>query len=341
MNAPAQRLTRKDFVTDQDVRWCPGCGDYAILAAVQKVFAELNLPREQFAIVSGIGCSSRFPYYMNTYGFHTIHGRPLAVATGLKAARPELSVWVVTGDGDALSIGGNHLIHTLRRNVDVKILLFNNQIYGLTKGQASPTSELHKATKSTPFGSTDIPFDPVALALGAGASFVARTIDRDPRHMTEMLHRVAAHRGTALLEIYQNCPIFNDGAFEAVSDRKQRDDRVLFLQEGAPLLYGQERDRAIVQNGFGLEVQAADTPGLAPVHHSETAPVSYATALADLQRSAPEMPIPMGVFRAVERNTWEEEVAGRKALAEARKRQDLQALLRGRNTWTVEEAAEG
>src|SRR6186997_2700711 len=233
-------LTKKDFVSDQDVRWCPGCGDYAILAQVQKVLPDLGVARENFVFVSGIGCSSRFPYYVNTYGVHSIHGRAPAIASGIKATRPELSVWIVTGDGDALSIGGNHLIHVLRRNLDVNVLLFNNKIYGLTKGQYSPTSEVGKVTKSTPVGSLDHPFNPVSLALGAEASFVARTIDSDRKHLTAVLSAAAAHRGTSLVEIYQNCPIFNDGAFDAIKDRDPSAASIIPLVHGQPIRFGSQ-----------------------------------------------------------------------------------------------------
>src|SRR6186713_1327268 len=243
MSAP---LTKKDFVSDQEVRWCPGCGDYAILAQVQKVLPDLGVARENFVFVSGIGCSSRFPYYVNTYGFHSIHGRAPAIATGLKITRPELSVWVVTGDGDALSIGGNHLIHVLRRNLDLNILLFNNRIYGLTKGQYSPTSEPGKVTKSTPMGSLDNPFNPVSLALGAEATFVARTIDSDRKHLTGVLRAAAAHRGSSLVEIYQNCPIFNDGAFDAIKDPATSADAIIPLTHGEPVRFGVDGHLGVV-----------------------------------------------------------------------------------------------
>src|SRR5436305_2687760 len=238
----------KDFKTADEVRWCPGCGDYAILAAVQGFLPELGIAREDMVIVSGIGCSSRFPYYMNTYGMHSIHGRAPAIATGLAASRPDLSVWVVTGDGDALSIGGNHLIHALRRNVNMTILLFNNRIYGLTKGQYSPTSEVGKVTKSTPMGSLDHPFNPVSLALGAEATFVARTIDSDRRHLTAVLSAAAAHRGTSLVEIYQNCPIFNDGAFDAVKSPETRDDAIIPLVQGEPIRFGADGTSGLVRD---------------------------------------------------------------------------------------------
>ena len=250
--APA--LTAKDFATDQEVRWCPGCGDYSILKQVQTVLPTLGIPRENIAIVSGIGCSSRFPYYMNTYGMHSIHGRATAVASGLKAVRPELSVWIVTGDGDAMSIGGNHLIHLLRRNFNVQILLFNNQIYGLTKGQYSPTSEEHKVTKSTPYGSLDHPFNPGALALGADASFVARSMDRDTKHLQEMIRRSHAHHGTSFLEIYQNCNIFNDGAFDVFTEKGSKPVETLFVEHGQPLVFGNEKQFGIRLNGLRPEV---------------------------------------------------------------------------------------
>src|SRR6202166_1088402 len=247
-------LSKKDFQTDQEVRWCPGCGDYAILSAVQQVFPELGIPREKFVVVSGIGCSSRFPYYMNTFGFHSIHGRAPAVAPGPKLARPELEVWIATGDGDAMSIGGNHLIHILRRNVGVKILMFNNRIYGLTKGQYSPTSEPGKRTKSTPFGSIDMPFNPLALALGAGATFVARSVDIFQQHLKETLRRAAQHRGTAFVEIYQNCNIFNDKAFGYMTEKETRDEQTVQLEHGKPLVFGKRRNRGVRLRGVGFEV---------------------------------------------------------------------------------------
>ena len=244
----APSMTRQDFTSDQAVRWCPGCGDYAILAQMQRVMPQLGVPREKIVFISGIGCAARFPYYMNTFGFHTIHGRAPAIASGLKLARPDLSVWVVTGDGDALSIGGNHLIHTLRRNTDVKILLFNNRVYGLTKGQFSPTSELGMRTKSSPEGSVSRPFSALSLALGAEATFVARTVDTEVAHLQEMIRRMAAHKGTSLLEIYQNCPVFNDGTFEDVKDRKSKSDHLLPLEDGQPLRYGIKDDRVLKLN---------------------------------------------------------------------------------------------
>src|ERR1700754_5070934 len=247
---PSQTLTAKDFATDQEVRWCPGCGDYIILAQVQKVMPTLGIPRENIVIISGIGCSSRFPYYMNTYGMHSIHGRATAIASGLKASRPELSIWVVTGDGDSLSIGGNHTIHLLRRNFDLNILLFNNQIYGLTKGQYSPTSEENKITKSTPFGSIDHPFNPLALAMGADATFIARTMDRDPKHLQEALIRSHKHKGSSFLEIYQNCNIFNDGAFEVFTEKSSKPEETLFVEQGKPLVFGPQKNKGIRLDGL-------------------------------------------------------------------------------------------
>ncbi|MCC7269738.1 MAG: 2-oxoacid:ferredoxin oxidoreductase subunit beta, partial [Rhodocyclaceae bacterium] len=247
-------LTKKDFESNQDVRWCPGCGDYAVLAQIQKLMPTLGIPRENFAFISGIGCSSRFPYYMETYGMHSIHGRAPAIASGLKLARPELSVWVVTGDGDALAIGGNHFIHAMRRNIGLKIILLNNRIYGLTKGQYSPTSELGKKTKTTPLGSIDRPFSPVAVALGAGATFVARTVDADQAHMAQVLKRAAAHEGTAFVEIFQNCIVFNDGAYDAITDKSVRDDARLLLEHGKPLVFGKNKDKGIRLRGLEPEV---------------------------------------------------------------------------------------
>ena len=330
-----QKLSRKDFVSDQDVRWCPGCGDYAILAQVQKVMPELGVPRENIVFVSGIGCSSRFPYYMNTYGFHSIHGRAPAIATGLKVARPELSVWVVTGEGDALSIGGNHLIHILRRNVDVNILLFNNRIYGLTKGQYSPTSERGKVTKSTPLGSADYPFNPIAVALGADSSFVARTVDVEAKHLQDIVRRAYEHRGTSFVEILQNCNIFNDGAFGALTEKDTKADAQLVLEHGKPLVFGKDRDKGIRFRGHALEVvQLGDgvTEGDLVVH-DETDPV---LALLLSLMSPPNFPTPIGVIRAVTRQTYEHIVT--EQLQSAKQRQgdgDLDELLNRGDTWTV------
>ncbi|HET8769246.1 MAG TPA: 2-oxoacid:ferredoxin oxidoreductase subunit beta [Pedococcus sp.] len=339
----AARQTKKEFTSDQEVRWCPGCGDYAILAAVQGFLPDLGLKRENIVFVSGIGCSSRFPYYLDTYGMHSIHGRAPAIATGLATSRSDLSVWVVTGDGDALSIGGNHLIHALRRNVNLTILLFNNQIYGLTKGQYSPTSEVGKITKSTPMGSVDHPFNPVSLALGAEATFVARTMDSDRKHLTEVLRRAAEHRGTSLVEIYQNCPIFNDGAFDLIKDRSQQEARIVHLADGEPVRVGPEDDRQVLVRtaGGGMEfVPEADAEGRDVVVHDVGAPdPTQAFALSRLD--SPEMThVPMGVFRDVDRPTYDDLVRGQVAAAvdTAGGRAtdaDLDALIRGRDTWTV------
>lgn len=328
-------LSRKDFVSDQDVKWCPGCIDYAILAQVQKTLPSLGIPREKFVFVSGIGCSSRFPYYVDTYGMHSIHGRAPAIATGIKAANPELSVWVVTGDGDALSIGGNHLMHALRRNVGLKILLFNNRIYGLTKGQYSPTSEIGKHTKSSPDGSIDYPVDPIEVALGSGATFVARALGSDGPHLQEVLTRAAAHRGCAFVEIYQNCVIFNDGAFDALMEHK--DDRRLYVHHGEPLRFGKDGTRGIVLDGNGtpkvVDVATAGTAAL--LTHDERSPV-LPHVLASLGGEA--LPTAFGVFRAVERAAYEEMLTAQ--VTEARRRRDpgggLQALLESGETWKVE-----
>jgi 2-oxoglutarate ferredoxin oxidoreductase subunit beta len=330
-------LSRKDFQTDQEVRWCPGCGDYAILAAVQSVFPELGVPREKFVVVSGIGCSSRFPYYMNTYGFHSIHGRAPAIASGLKMSRPELEVWIATGDGDALSIGGNHLIHVLRRNVGVKILMFNNRIYGLTKGQYSPTSETGKRTKSTPYGSVDRPFNPLALALGAGATFVARTVDVFQPHLKEVLRRAAAHRGSAFVEIYQNCNIFNDKAFEYVSDQEGRVERALYLEHGKPLVWGEEHRRGIRLAGLCPEVvEIGDGVSEEDCLTWDEAAESPALAFLASQLLPPEFPTPLGVFRAVEAPCYDQEVVAQvEREVERNGPGTLEDLLYSGETWQV------
>src|SRR5687768_4068973 len=301
--------TKKDWSSDQEVRWCPGCGDYSILTAVQMLMPDLGVRREDTVFVSGIGCSSRFPYYMNTYGMHSIHGRAPAIATGLATARPDLDVWVVTGDGDALSIGGNHLIHALRRNVNLKILLFNNRIYGLTKGQYSPTSEIGKITKSTPTGSADTPFNPLSLALGAEATFVARTIDSDRKHLQSVLRAAAQHEGSAFVEIYQNCNIFNDGAFELIKDAGTRDDHLIRLEQGQPIVFGSEGQFSVVHpaGGFGLSVRdSADLAGETPVVHDATVDdPAYAFALSRLSGSDLGT-TPIGVFRNVARPSYDE-----------------------------------
>ena len=332
----AAALTAKDFKSDQEVRWCPGCGDYVILAAVQSFMPSLGLRRENNVFVSGIGCSSRLPYYVSSYGMHSIHGRAPAIATGLAVSRPDLSVWVVTGDGDALSIGGNHLIHALRRNVNLKILLFNNRIYGLTKGQYSPTSEPGKVTKSTPYGSLDAPFNPVSLALGAEGTFVARTIDSDRKHLTSVLTAAAQHRGSALVEIYQNCNIFNDNAFEHLKAPGERDRHLLRLEPDAPLVYA---DRKVVWDGEhrGLTVTSDTDPRPAVVHQVAVEDPTYAFALARLQDPATLSPTPIGVFRSVQRPVYEDLMEQQLAAAGHGTREpDLGALLAGADTWTVE-----
>jgi 2-oxoglutarate ferredoxin oxidoreductase subunit beta len=334
-------VSRKDFASDQDVRWCPGCGDYSVLANVQRVMPELGVPRENFVFVSGIGCSSRFPYYMNTYGFHTIHGRAPAFATGIKASRPDLSVWVVTGDGDGLSIGGNHLLHAIRRNLDLQILLFNNRVYGLTKGQYSPTSRMGMKTKSTPDGAIDHPIDPIAFALGAGATFVARTVDVDAPHLQEMLRRAYAHPGTAFVEILQNCPVYNDDEWIEVEDRKTRVEAALALSDGQPLVYGGKGARKGIRIVDGLpsivELAEGEDPVAAgvAVHNERHRSPAYAFALATLQR--PAFPLPIGVFRAVETSTYDALLEAQVQEAIARRGQgDLRALLHSGDTWTVE-----
>jgi len=333
-----EKLSTRDFKSDQEVRWCPGCGDYAILAAFQAFLPELEIPRENLVMISGIGCSSRLPYYVNSYGMHSIHGRAPAIATGLAASRPDLSVWVITGDGDALSIGGNHLIHALRRNVNVKILLFNNRIYGLTKGQYSPTSEHGKVTKSTPFGSLDTPFNPVSLALGAEATFVARTVDSDRKHLTGVLRAAADHKGTAFVEIYQNCPIFNDDAFAPVTDAGAREDNVIRLEHGAPVRFGPGGGQGLRFSRQGslepVDMAQAD-PGSLLTHDAHAEDPSYAFALSRLDR-ADFAHTPIGVFRQVARPSYDEMMSAQ--LEEARARQgdgDLASLLAGSDTWQV------
>ncbi len=338
---PVQALTSKDFVTDQEVRWCPGCGDYSILAQVQKVMPTLGIPKENIVIVSGIGCSSRFPYYMNTYGMHSIHGRATAVASGLKAARPELSVWIVTGDGDGLSIGGNHTIHLLRRNFDVNILLFNNQIYGLTKGQYSPTSEENKITKSTPFGSIDHPFNPLALALGADASFIARTMDRDPKHLQSMLLRAQAHKGTSLLEIYQNCNIFNDGAFEVFTEKGSKPEQVLFLEQGKPLIFGTTQNKGIKLDGFKPVIVELGEGGATAddlwIHDDKDFyKAQILVRMFDDPNLVGHLPRPFGVFYQTDRACYEDGMAMQIEDIIAKKgKGDLDKLLRGNETWTI------
>jgi 2-oxoglutarate/2-oxoacid ferredoxin oxidoreductase subunit beta len=333
---PVGTLTKKDFTSDQEVRWCPGCGDYAILATVQAFMPELGITPDNTVFVSGIGCSGRFTYYMDTYGVHGIHGRAPALATGIATARPDLDVWVVTGDGDGLSIGGNHLIHALRRNVNMKILLFNNQIYGLTKGQYSPTSEEGKVTKSTPFGSVDHPFNPIALALGAEATFVARTVDNDRQHLMQILRQAAAHRGAAFVEIYQNCNVFNDGAFDLLRDKPQGVHNQIRLEHGKPVLFDEDnRCVAVGENGrlilAGVEDVAPDSIVVHDVHGRP----SLAFALAHLAHG-PTEPTCIGVFREVERPVYGEAMDKQIEVATERLgRGNLATLLHSGDTWTV------
>ncbi|WUW22510.1 2-oxoacid:ferredoxin oxidoreductase subunit beta [Streptomyces sp. NBC_01463] len=335
------KQSMKDFKSDQEVRWCPGCGDYAVLAAVQGFMPELGLAKENIVFVSGIGCSSRFPYYMNTYGMHSIHGRAPAIATGLASSRRDLSVWVVTGDGDALSIGGNHLIHALRRNVNLKILLFNNRIYGLTKGQYSPTSEVGKITKSTPMGSLDAPFNPVSLAIGAEASFVARTVDSDRKHLTSVLRAAADHPGTALVEIYQNCNIFNDGAFEVLKDREQAQEAVIRLEHGQPILFGTDNSKGVVRDTLtgDLNVVAVteDNKSQILVHDAHAPSPTTAFALSRLADPDTLHHTPIGVLRSIERPVYDTLMADQLDTAvEQLGKSDLATLLASNDNWTVE-----
>lgn len=330
----SKKYSSKDFSTDQEVRWCPGCGDYSILKQVQTVMPEIGVPKEDIVFISGIGCSSRFPYYMETYGMHSIHGRATAIASGLKAARPELSVWIITGDGDSLSIGGNHLIHLLRRNFDTNILLFNNQIYGLTKGQYSPTSEMGKKTKSTPMGSIDHPFNPLALCMGADATFIARTMDRDPKHLRQMLLRSNEHKGTSLLEIYQNCNVFNDGAFFGYTDKSTKPEQTLFLEHGKPLVFGANQEKGIRLDGFKpVIVSLQDISQDELWIHDEKDRVKAGI----LSRFFGEdLPRPFGVFYSEQRSCYEETL--QEQINQATDHQgkgDLDQLLRGPNTWKI------
>ena len=335
--APA-KLTIKDFQSDQDIRWCPGCGDYSILAQVQRVFPEFTHKKENYVAVSGIGCSSRFPYYLDIYGVHGIHGRAPAIATGVKLANPNLDVWVATGDGDGLSIGGNHMIHLLRRNIDIKVLLFNNQIYGLTKGQYSPTSILGQITKSTPSGVIDTPFIPVSLALGAGATLVGRTMDRDPKHLQEMVRRAEKHKGTSFIEIYQNCNVFNDGAFFQFTEKETRDDTVIYLEHGKPLIYGKEKEKGIRLNGFTPESvnikEGKYSVNDLLVHNENDSTLAF--ILANMIHN-PSLPRALGVFLSVERTTYEELMKNQIAKAKSKKGDgNLQELLDGDETWVIQ-----
>ncbi len=330
-----KEYTAKDFSSDQEVRWCPGCGDYSILKQVQSVMPLIGIPKENIVFISGIGCSSRFPYYMETFGMHSIHGRATAIASGLKAARPDLSVWIITGDGDSLSIGGNHLIHLLRRNFDTNILLFNNQIYGLTKGQYSPTSEKGKKTKSTPMGSIDHPFNPLSLCMGADATFVARSMDRDPKHLREMLIRSNGHKGTSLLEIYQNCNVFNDGAFFGMTDKATKMNQTLFLENGKPLVFGENKDKGIRLEGFKPVIVSLNDFSLEDLWvHDETDRVKAGLLTRFFDT---DFPRPFGVFYCENRPTYEDALAKQiKDAIEVKDKGDLDFLLKGSNTWTIE-----
>ena len=330
-----KEYTAKDFSSDQEVRWCPGCGDYSILKQVQSVMPLIGIPKENIVFISGIGCSSRFPYYMETFGMHSIHGRATAIASGLKAARPDLSVWIITGDGDSLSIGGNHLIHLLRRNFDTNILLFNNQIYGLTKGQYSPTSEKGKKTKSTPMGSIDHPFNPLALCMGADATFVARSMDREPKHMREMLMRSNDHKGTSLLEIYQNCNVFNDGAFSGMTDKATKLNETLFLENKKPLVFGENEDKGIRLDGFKPEIVSLNDFSLEDLwvrDENDRVKAGLLTRFFDT-----DFPRPFGVFFSKEKPTYEDALV--QQIDEAvndKGKGNLDDLIKGSNIWTIE-----
>ncbi len=334
---PTITLTKKDFASETDPRWCPGCGDYSILAQMQKMLATLKTPRENIVFISGIGCSSRFPYYMNTYGFHTIHGRAPTLATGLKITRPELLVFVITGDGDGLSIGGNHLIHALRRNVDINIVLFNNRIYGLTKGQYSPTSELGKVTKSSPMGTIESPLNPISVALAAEATFVARSFDADPAHLTATLERSARHKGASFVEVYQNCNIFNDGAYRVFTDKPVRNQRMIYLEHGKRMLFGENHSSGIALDGTTPEIVDADGPDAERImiHMENLEDPTAANLLARI--NYPEMPVPVGVFREVQRPSYSDLLT--QQISDAKERRgtgELSTLVRGDNTWLVE-----
>lgn len=337
-----EKFTAKDLVTDQEVRWCPGCGDYSILKQAQTVIPELGIARENIVFVSGIGCSSRFPYYMETFGMHSIHGRATAVASGLKATRPELSIWIITGDGDALSIGGNHTMHMLRRNFDVNILLFNNEIYGLTKGQYSPTSEEGKVTKSTPMGSVDHPFNPIALCMGADATFVARSMDRDPKHLQAILKRANDHKGASFVEIYQNCNVFNDGAFEVYTEKASKKKETLFMESGKPLVFGDNNELGIKLDGFTPTVvnltEGASADDLWIHNENDRVKAGILSRFFDNPRTMAEkhLPRPFGVFYVEDRPCYEAKMQEQvDSMKEKRGDGDLDALLRGRETWTI------
>jgi len=336
MPETVKTYTKKDFTSDQAVRWCPGCGDYAVLAQTQKVFPDLGVDKEKFVFISGIGCSSRFPYYMDTYGFHTIHGRAPAIASGVKLANPDLSVWVVTGDGDGLSIGGNHTIHLLRRNLDINVMLFNNRIYGLTKGQYSPTSEVGKITKSTPMGSLDRPFNPLTVALGAGATFVSRTIDKELKHMQSMIKRSHGHKGTSFMEIYQNCNIFNDGAFLAQTDKDQKAERVLILENGQPMIFGKENNKGVRLDGNKpVIVDIGDKWSVDDILVHDESDYVIASLLSNMTYQT-DFPDPIGVLYAVETETYEETMVAQ--INEAIKKKpkgNVQEIINSGDTWVV------
>jgi 2-oxoglutarate/2-oxoacid ferredoxin oxidoreductase subunit beta len=337
-SSDVSKFTSKDLQSDQEVRWCPGCGDYSILAQAQRIMPDLGIPKHKIVFVSGIGCSSRFPYYMNTYGFHSIHGRATSIASGVKLAQPDLSVWVVTGDGDGMSIGGNHLIHLLRRNIDLNVLLFNNQIYGLTKGQYSPTSEKGKITKSTPFGSLDYPFNPISLALGASATFAARTIDRDQKHLQLILKRAAEHIGTSFIEIYQNCSVFNDGSFSQFTDKDIKDDNVVSLEHGKPLIFGKEKDKGIRLDGFTPEIvslkDGKHSVNDLLVHNEKDTTLSF--ILSDMTYHS-HLPRPIGVFLSIERPTYEAEMSRQIEFSKEKQGEgNMEALLNSGETWTIQ-----
>jgi 2-oxoglutarate/2-oxoacid ferredoxin oxidoreductase subunit beta len=334
-----KKLTPKDFTTDQEVRWCPGCGDYSILKQAQSVMPDLGIARENIVFISGIGCSSRFPYYMETYGMHSIHGRATAIASGLKAVRPELSIWIVTGDGDALSIGGNHLAHLLRRNFNVNLLLFNNEIYGLTKGQYSPTSPVGAQTKSSPYGSIDHPFNPLAFAMGSGATFIARAMDRDPIHLRELLKRTHGHKGTSFLEIYQNCNVFNDGAFEVFTEKGSKKNETVFVEQGKPLVFGDKADKGVKLDGFkpvivSLEEHSVDDLWI----HDETDKVKASLLINffDDVKQEGHLPRPFGVIFTEQRACYEDGLAFQvDEVVKTRGKGKLDELLRGKSTWTI------
>ncbi len=338
MEKKKELLTRKDFVSSSEVRWCPGCGNYSVLNSVQNVLPQLGIPKEKFVFVSGIGCSSRFPYYMDTYGFHTIHGRAPTIATGVKVANPELSVWVITGDGDGLSIGGNHLVHALRRNLDMNIILFNNKIYGLTKGQYSPTSDKGQITKTSPYGVIEEPLNPLRVALASEATFVARAVDTDPKHITKVLLEGAKHAGTAFVEIFQSCVIFNKNAWKEISDRTCREDRLLYLEQGKPLIFGEKRNKGIILKGTTPEVVTLGEQGITKkdlvVHDMFREDPIYAAMLTNMDY--PDFPVPVGIFRAAKKPVYEQELEKQiKEVTALKGRRNLQALLRGSEYWTV------